>query len=102
MRPLSLFLATAIATVAWAASATAETPESNAFEPSVFSTSTEARLGDAFEKSTARQRQDFLLRLAGPTSMDCKHAVLASDFETCVVTAEGEPRAAVPATLAQH
>ena len=102
MRPLSLFLATAIATVAWTASAAAETPEANTLEPSTFSASTELELGDAFEKSTGHRSEDFLSRLAGPTSMDCKHAVLPSNSETCVVTAEGEPRPAVPATLAQH
>ncbi len=64
--------------------------------------STELELDDAFEKSTGRQSEDFLRRLAGPTSMDCKNAVLPSDFETCVVTAEGKPKPAVPATLAQH
>ena len=102
MRPLSLFLATAFATVAWTASAAAETPEANTLEPSSFSASTVLELDDAFEKSTGRQSEDFLGRLAGPTSMDCKNAVLASDLETCVVTAEGQPKPAVPATLAQH
>jgi hypothetical protein len=102
MRPLSLFVATAIATVAWAASAAAEAPEAHTLEPSSFSASTVLELDDAFEKSTGRQTEDFLSRLAGPTSMDCKHAVLPADLETCIVTAEGEPRSDAPATLAQH
>jgi len=102
MRPLSLLLATAIATVAWTASAAAETPEANTREPSTFSASTELQLDDAFEKSTGRHSEDFLSRLAGPTSMDCKNAVLPSDFETCIVTAEGHAQPAAPATLAQH
>lgn len=102
MRPPSLFLATAIATVVWTASAAAEAPEPNTLEPSAFAASTELELGDAFEKSIGRQPEDFLNSLAGPTSMDCKHAVLPSDSETCVVTAEGDPRPAMPATLAQH
>lgn len=103
MRFTSRFSVVALSALVWASVASAETPNrTTQLEPGGYAVVTEMQLEDAFEKSATRGPDEFLRRLAGPTSMDCTNAVTLSEFETCVVTAEGTPRTAMPAALAQH
>jgi len=69
---------------------------------SEFAHATEMRLDDEFEKTVTRASEIVLSGLAGPSSMNCGHAVTITELETCVVTAEGMPRATAPAALAQY
>ena len=103
MRPLSHLVFSALLALSWTSLASAETPtNSSSLEANAFEAVSGIQLDDAFEKSTARNSKDSLLALAGPTSMDCRNAATRSEFETCVVTAEGKPQATVPTALAQH
>lgn len=101
MRFMSRILITALIALAWTVSASAETPGSNpSVEPGDFESLTELRLQSEFEKSVAGASHSQLHGLAGPTTMNCSHAVTRTELETCVVTAEGTPNGAVPAALA--
>ena len=103
MRPLSPFFITALLALTWTTFASAENSTTDSsLAPGVFAAVTEIQLDDVFEKMTAQGSDDFLQRLAGPTSMDCTNAVARNEFETCVVTAVGTPQTSVPAALAQH
>jgi hypothetical protein len=99
MRPLTRFAISALFALACASLASAEPP---AIEPGAIASVTDMELDDAFEKTTAHLSDEFLRRLAEPTSMDCTNAATRDPSETCVVTAEREPVASVPAALAQH
>ena len=103
MRSLTrIFLGSLLAAAATSV-ASAETPTvTPSIEPGEFVHTIELRLDDEFEKSATRSADSVLGRLAGPSSMDCSPTASRSALETCVVTTEGTPLAAVPAALAQH
>lgn len=97
---LGAFLALSLSSVAGAEAPSAET--------SVFSLTAELELEHRFEleldqrfelSDTANGR---FLRLSGPSTMSCSHALTASEIDTCVVTAEGTPRPAMPAAIAAN
>ena len=103
MRPITRVFFAALLALAGTTAAYAETSETHpSIEPGAFAHVTELQLENAFEK-TAGQADDSLFQaLAGPTTMNCSYATTISELETCVVTAEGTPAAAVPAALAKN
>ena len=103
MRPLTRYVLPAIFALTCTQLASAETPETApTLEPGAIASVAEMELDDAFEKSTAHQSDEFLRRLAEPTSMDCTNAVTRDPSETCIVRAEREPASSPPAALARH
>ncbi len=62
----------------------------------------ELELDQQFELELADTANGRLLRLSGPSTMSCSHALTASKIDTCVVTAEGTPRPAMPAAIAAN
>ena len=62
----------------------------------------ELELDQRFELELADTANGRLLRLSGPSKMNCSHALNASELDTCVVTAEGTPRPAMPAAIAAN
>jgi hypothetical protein len=103
MQALSHFAIAALLALTWSGLASAESPDANpSIESGLLASVTEMKLDQAIEESGPLGSDDFLRGLAGPSSMDCTHAVTRSDFETCIVSVEGSPRTAVPAALAQH
>ena len=101
MRCISRVFLTALIALAWTTAASADVPGSNPYvEPRNFTSLTELALESEFEKTAGGASNSGLHALAGPTTMTCSHAVIPSQLETCVVTAEGTPKSAVPATLA--
>ncbi|MEM9175162.1 MAG: hypothetical protein AAGC67_07995, partial [Myxococcota bacterium] len=95
MRFTSRIFLGALLAVGLASVAHAETPNT---EPGEFTLNAELQLDQQFELSLADAADSGLHRLAGPTTMNCSH----SELETCVVTTEGTPRAALPAAIAAH
>jgi hypothetical protein len=100
MQPRSRFILAALFAFAWTGLASGETAEPNtAIEPGALESVVEMQLDDAFEKLTASGEGDFLLSLAGPTSMDCTNSMR---LETCVVTVAATRQPSIPATRAPH
>lgn len=100
MRSLKYLAVSTLSVLASASLAIAEPPEATtSIEPDAIASVTDIQLDDAFEKSTAQDSDEFLQRLANPTSMDCTNAVTRDPSETCVVTAE---TTSMPAALAHH
>ncbi|MBB84650.1 MAG: hypothetical protein CL931_12640 [Deltaproteobacteria bacterium] len=62
----------------------------------------ELELDQRFELELADTANGRLLRLSGPSTMSCSHALTAGEIDTCVVTAEGTPRPAMPAAIAAN
>ncbi len=91
---LGTFLALGLSSVAVA--------ETSATEAGDFTLSAQLRLDQQFELSVADATAGQLWRLGGPSTMSCSHAVNRTELETCVVTAEGTPRSAVPAAIAAN
>jgi hypothetical protein len=103
MRLISRIIVGTLIAFTWTSLASAETTTTqSSIEPGEFAHATEMRLDDEFEKTVSRASEVVLSGLSGPSSMNCSHAVTMTELETCVVTAEGMPRLAAPAALAQH
>ena len=99
MRSMSRFLLGACLALGLSGLAFAETPETtSSIEPGEFTHFAELRLDQQFELSLASAAEGRLHALAGPTTMTCSHVLTVAELETCVVTAEGTPRSAVPAS----
>ena len=98
---MSRVFLTALIALAWTTAASAEFPDSDpSVKPRNFASLTEFALEIEFEKTAAGASNSGLHGLAGPTTMNCSRAEIPSQLETCVVTAEGTPKSAVPAELA--
>ena len=91
---LGAFLALSLSSVAGA-----EAPSAAAGK---FLLTAELELDQRFELELADTANGRLLRLSGPSTMSCSHALTASKIDTCVVTAEGTPRPAMPAAIAAN
>lgn len=103
MRPLIRIVLGAALALGLSSLAAAETPDStSSTEPGEFTQFTEVSLDEQFELSLANAAEGQLHRLAGPSTMSCSHALTVSEFETCVVTAQGKPHPAVPAAIAAN
>ena len=91
---LGAFLVLGVSSVAGAEAPSDETCE--------FTLTAELELDQRFELALADTANGRLLRLSGPSKMNCSHALNASELDTCVVTAEGTPRPAMPAAIAAN
>lgn len=91
---LGAFLALSLSSVAGAEAPSAEAGK--------FLLTAELELDQRFELELADTANGRLLRLSGPSTMSCSHALTASKIDTCVVTAEGTPRPAMPAAIAAN
>lgn len=99
MRSMSRFLLGAALALSFSSVALAETA---ATESGEFTLTAQLRLDQQFELSLADPAEGVLRSLDGPSSMSCSHVVNASEYEICVVTTEGTPRAAMPAAIAAN
>lgn len=97
MRSTSRILLGAFFALALSSPAVAETLAASGGD---FTHTAQLRLDQQFELSVEDVAAGQLWRLGGPSTMSCSHAFNRSEFETCVVTAEGSPRSAVPAAMA--
>ena len=91
---LGAFLALGLSSAAGAEKPSDETDE--------FTLTAELELKHRFEFELADTANGRLLRLSGPSTMSCSHALTASELDTCVVTAEGTPRPTMPASIAAN
>ena len=95
MRLMTRTLLGAALALSFSSVALAETPTTETGE---FTLTAELELDQQFELSLADATDSALLRMSGPTTMNCSFG----DLETCVVTTEGTPRQAVPAAIAAN
>jgi len=89
--------------VGLSSAAFAETPDSNpSAAPGDFTLTAQLDLDQQFERSLANAADGRLQRMSGPSSMSCSQALTTNGLDTCVVTAQGTKRSAVPAALASQ
>ncbi len=102
MRPLSRILFGVFLALCWCVAATADSQAPvQRLDPSAFRAVTNIQLELAFERFVLLGNAETLLRLAGPSSMDCTRAAANEDIETCVVTTD-RLAASMPAALANR
>ncbi|MGB0618731.1 MAG: hypothetical protein ACPGVZ_04610 [Myxococcota bacterium] len=99
---LGAFLALSLSSVAGAEAPSAEASEFSLTAELELEHRFELELDQRFELELSDTANGRFLRLSGPSTMSCSHALTASELDTCVVTAEGTPRPAMPAAIAAN
>ena len=103
MRSMSRIFLGALFAVSLSGLAYADSHDSNSsVQPGEVTLTAQLDLDRQFERSLDGAADARFQRMAGPTQMTCAHALTTSELDTCVVTAQGTPRAAVPAAIASH